>query len=186
MKEWVFFLEELSARAMLEGLLPRIVLQSVDVRYIVFEGKQDMEKQLVRRMRGYRNAEAHFIVIRDQDSGDCQTIKARLKQFCVAAGHPNAIIRIACHELESFYLADLAAVEQGLGITGIAKRQTHQKFRTPDWLGSPSQELKKLTRGRYQKISGSRAIGPYLDIDNTRSHSFKILVEALRRISVKE
>lgn len=39
MKEWVFFLEELSARAMLEGLLPRIVPQSVDVRYIVFEGK---------------------------------------------------------------------------------------------------------------------------------------------------
>ncbi len=186
MKEWVFFLEELSARAMLEGLLPRIMPQSVDVRYIVFEGKQDMEKQLVRRMRGYRNANAHFIVIRDQDSGDCQTIKARLKQFCIDAGRPNAVIRIACCELESFYLADLAAVEQGLGITGIAKRQTHQKFRTPDRLGSPSQELKKLTKGQYQKINGSRAIGPHLDTENTCSHSFKMLVEALRRINVEE
>ena len=78
MKEWVFFLEELSARAMLEGLLPRIAPQWADIRYIVFEGKQDMEKQLVRRMRSYRNTDAHFIVIRDQDSGNCQVIKARL------------------------------------------------------------------------------------------------------------
>lgn len=37
MKEWVFFLEELSARAMLEGLLPRIAPQPADIRYIVFE-----------------------------------------------------------------------------------------------------------------------------------------------------
>lgn len=87
-----------------------------------------MEKQLVRRMRSYRNTDAHFFVIRDQDSGDCQVIKARLQQFCIAAGRPNAIIRIACRELESFYLADLIAVEQGLGVTGIAKRQTHHKF----------------------------------------------------------
>lgn len=107
-----------------------------------------MEKQLVRRMRSYRNTDAHFIVIRDQDSGDCHAIKARLQQFCIAAGRPNAIIiRIACRELKVFYLADLIAVEQGLGVTGIAKRQTHHKFRTPDRLGSPSQELQKLTSG---------------------------------------
>ena len=186
MKEWVFFLEELSARAMLEGLLPRIAPQWADIRYIVFEGKQDMEKQLVRRMRSYRNTDAHFIVIRDQDSGNCQVIKARLQQFCIAAGRPNAIIRIACRELESFYLADLIAVEQGLCVTGIAKRQTHHKFRTPDRLGSPSQELEKLTSGRYEKIGGSRAISPHLDLDNTRSHSFKMLVEALRRTASKE
>ncbi|HOW76959.1 MAG TPA: DUF4276 family protein [Candidatus Competibacteraceae bacterium] len=108
------------------------------------------------------------------------------EEFCINAGRPNAVIRIACCELESFYLADLAAVEQGLGITGIAKRQTHQKFRTPDRLGSPSQELKKLTKGQYQKINGSRAIGLHLDTENTRSHSFKMLVEALRRINVEE
>ena len=104
-------------------------------------------------MRSYRNTEAYFIVIRDQDSDDCRAIKARLKQFCVDAGHPTTIVRIACCELESFYLADLAAVEQGLGITGLAKRQTHQKFRTPDRLGSPSQKLKVLTKGYYQKGS---------------------------------
>ncbi len=186
MSEWVFFLEEPSARAMLEGLLPRIAPHRVDVRYVVFEGKQDMEKQLVRRMRGYRHADARFIIIRDQDSGDCHVTKARLKQFCVNAGHPNAVIRIACHELESFYLADLAAVEQGLGITGISNLQKNNKFRAPDRLGSPSLELHALTKGRYQKIGGSRAIGPHLDLDNTRSHSFRMLVDTLRRMAFEE
>ena len=186
MSEWVFFLEEPSARGMLEGLLPRIAPQHMAVRYIVFEGKQDMEKQLVRRMRGYRQADARFFIIRDQDSGDCLIIKTRLKQFCRDADRPTTVIRIACHELESFYLADLAAVEQGLGISGIASRQTSQKFRTPDRLGSPSRELTALTKGRYQKISGSRAIAPHLDLENTRSHSFKVLVDALRRMAVEE
>ena len=83
-------------------------------------------------------------------------------------------------------IRDRIAVEQGLCVTGIAKRQTHHKFRTPDRLGSPSQELEKLTSGRYEKIGGSRAISPHLDLDNTRSHSFKMLVEALRRTASEE
>jgi len=182
MRELVFFLEELSVRSMLEGLLPKIISQDISARFIVFEGKQDLEKQLVRRLRGYRNKEADFIVIRDQDSGDCRAIKARLSGLCAEAGCPKAMVRIACRELESFYLADLVAVEKGLGITGIARHQRNRKFRAPDRLGSPSQELKALTKGRYQKISGSRAIGSHLDPANGRSHSFKLLVATVRRL----
>jgi len=185
MSELVFFLEEPSAKAMLEGLLPRILQQDNAIRYVVFEGKQDLEKQLVRRMRGYRKPDACFIVVRDQDSGDCVAIKQRLAVLCVEAGRPDAIIRIACRELESFYLADLAAVEQGLSVTGLVRQQNHAKFRAPDRLGSPSQELKSLTKGLYQKIGGSRAIGPFLDPENSRSNSFKVLVEAIRHLATQ-
>lgn len=185
MRELVFFLEEFSAQAMLEGFLPKFVPRSISIRYIVFDGKQDLEKQLVRRLRGYRNKEADFVVIRDQDSGDCQMIKARLEKLCIDAGCPKTVVRIACRELESFYLADLLAVEKGLGITGIARHQGSKKFRAPDRLGSPSQELKVLTKGRYQKISGSRAIGHHLDPANSRSHSFTVLVEAVRRMAAQ-
>lgn len=183
MSELVFFLEELSAKAMLEGLLPRILQQGSAIRYIVFEGKQDLEKQLVRRMRGYRKPDARFVVVRDQDSGDCVAIKQRLAALCREAGRPDAIVRIACRELESFYLADLAAVEQGLSVAGLERQQNHAKYRTPDRLGSPSQELKSLTKGLYQKIGGSRAIGPHLDPENSRSNSFKVLVEAIRHFA---
>lgn len=183
MRELVFLLEEASAQAMLEGLLPKLLLAGTPVRYLVFEGKSDLERQLVRKVRGYRNQEARFIVIRDQDSHpDCTAVKVRLAGLCQEAGKPEALVRIACRELESFYLADLAAVEKGLELSGLARRQGHRKFRSPDYLGSPSNELATLTKGCYQKISGSRAIGPWLDPDNVRSDSFRNLVAGIRRL----
>lgn len=184
MRELVFLLEEASAQAMLEGLLPKLLLDGTTVRYLVFEGKSDLEKQLARKVKGYRNQVARFIVLRDQDSApDCTAIKAKIVSLCTSAGKPDTLVRIACRELESFYLADLAAVENGLEFTGLARHQGKQKFRSPDYLGSPSRELARLTKGRYQKVGGSRAIGPWLDPDNTRSDSFRNLVTGIRRIS---
>ncbi|MEY2633463.1 MAG: hypothetical protein RIR00_2117 [Pseudomonadota bacterium] len=79
MKELVFLLEEDSARAMLQSLLPRLLSPEIGFRLIPFQGKQDLEKQCVRRIRGYINPEARFIVLRDQDSApDCRVIKSRL------------------------------------------------------------------------------------------------------------
>ena len=184
MRELVFLLEELSAQAMLEGLLPNLLPQAATVRYLVFEGKSDLEKQLVRKVKGYRNPEARFVVLRDQDSApDCLVIKAKIVALCANAGKSDVLVRIACRELESFYLADLAAVEKGLVLTGLAKHQGKQKFRNPDYLGSPSRELATLTKGRYQKVGGSRAIGPWLDPNNTRSDSFRNLVAGIQKIS---
>lgn len=44
MRELVFLLEEASAKAMLESLLPRILHEETRFRCIPFEGKQDLEK----------------------------------------------------------------------------------------------------------------------------------------------
>lgn len=187
MKELVFCLEELSAKAMLEGLLPRIFSKNEFVfRYIVFQGKQDLEKQLPRKLKGYCNTEAHFVVIRDQDSySNCIELKNKLRDLCEKAGKPNVLIRIACRELESFYLADLKAVEQGLKINGLAKHQEIRKFRNPDYLSSPSSELKTLTKGKYQKVGGSRAIGVHLDLNNERSDSFRNLISGIRHLTTR-
>ncbi len=154
------------------------------LRFIPFQGKQDLEKQLVRRIRGYQNPEARFLVLRDQDSNpDCTAVKARLTALCHEAGRSDTVVRIACRELETFYLADLAAVEKGLDLKGLAKHQGSRKFRSPDHLGSPAKELTTLTKGYYQKIGGSRAIGPCLDPSNTRSDSFRNLVAGIRKAS---
>jgi hypothetical protein len=56
MIEIVFLLEEPSAKAMIEGILPKIILEiNINVRYIIFEGKQDLEKQITRKLQGYNN-----------------------------------------------------------------------------------------------------------------------------------
>ncbi|MBS4052601.1 MAG: DUF4276 family protein [Methylomonas sp.] len=184
MKELVFLLEEASAKALLTTLLPRLLNAEISFRLIPFEGKQDLEKQLVKRIRGYQNQNARFIVLRDLDSHpDCLALKQRLIALCHETGKAeNCLVRLACRELEAFYLADLAAVERALTVSGLSKKQNTSKFRTPDALGSPSRELKQLTGQVYEKIAGSVAIGEHIELDNTRSPSFRNLISGIRRL----
>jgi hypothetical protein len=188
MTELVFFLEEESAKALLAGLLPRLIPlgSPIETRFIVFEGKQDLHRQLEKKLRGYLNRQARFIVLRDQDRQDCREVKRSLVARCKKAGRPDAVVRIACHELEAFYLGDLRAVESGLRIRGLAVKQGKAKFRDPDHLQSPSLELEKLTNYRYQKVAGSRAIAPHLDLDQPGSRSFRHLIHAIRRASARQ
>jgi len=181
----VFFLEEPSARVLLEGLVPRILpMEHIALRCVVFQGKQDLEKQLVRKLRSWCAPNTLFIVMRDQDSAECKAVKQRLTELCHQAGRPDALVRVACREIESWYLGDLAAVERALHLKGIARKQQHKKFRDPDRLGSPSRELRTLTGGCYQKVGGSRAIGPYLRLDGeNRSTSFGHFLRGVARVT---
>ncbi|PPV06988.1 DUF4276 family protein [Xanthomonas bromi] len=187
MRELVFLLEEPSARAMLESLLPRILSDDIQYRLIAFEGKQDLEKQLERRIRGYQNPLARFVILRDLDSHpDCRAVKQNLLETCRLSGRIQfCLVRIACTELETFYLADLAAVGMALKMSKLASHQNNRKFRSPDAIGNPSKELKLITGNRYQKVAGSREIGKYLQLDNARSASFRNLVTGVRRMEAE-
>jgi hypothetical protein len=178
----VLFLEEPSAREMLAGLLPRMLPPDMAFRCVVFEGKQDLEKRLLGKLRGWQAPDTLFVVLRDKDQGDCIQTKERLTRICRDSGRPETLVRIACHELESWYLGDLKAVEQGLGITALARHQAKAKFQHPDRLANPVQELRRLTSNRYQKVSGSRVIGHHLALDGNASHSFSVFISGIRRL----
>ena len=184
MNQLVFFLEEPSAREMLKNFLPRILPEPdhITVRYVVFDGKQDLERQLGRKLRGWLTPNTRFVVMRDKDQADCLKVKRCLVGICRDAGKPDVLVRIPCHELESWYLGDLNAVEQGLQIPGLAQQQERAKYRRPDRIANPVQELRKLTKEQYQKIAGSRAIGLHLSPNANRSHSFTVFVSGLRRL----
>jgi len=182
MKTLVFFLKEPSAKEMLAGVLPRILPENTQIRYFVFRGKQDLEKNLKRKLRGWRLPDSVFVVMRDQDSGDCKAVKSRLADLCGEAGRKDTLVRVACRELESFYLGDLAAVEQGLGVKGLKAQQLGRKFRNPDALGNPAEELRRLTSNVYDKVAGSRAIAPYLTLEGNLSRSFNVLLSGIRNI----
>jgi len=183
-KELVFFLEEPSAREMLEGVLPRLLPPDVMPRYVVFQGKQDLHKRLGKKLKGWIKQDVKFVVLRDKDSGDCVETKKQLLAICQDANRDDVLIRIACHELESWYLGDLSAVEKGLDIGGLAKNQDSRKYRDPDHLSNPYQELKRQTKQAYQKVSGSRNIGIHLSLgdNHNRSHSFKVFISGIRRL----
>ena len=178
----VFFLEEKSAEIMLEGILPQILPEGVEHKCVVFEEKQDLEKRLPKRLRGWQHIEeTKFIVLRDQDSADCRLIKQRLVEICQKAGRPETLVRIACRELESFYLGDLAAVGQAFDKANLGRQQEGRKFRNPDMLSNPVQELQKLVPD-YQKLSGSRKIASQMKIDANKSESFNALIRGIRNL----
>ena len=180
----VFLLEEPSIREMLKGLLPRLVPDIADITYIVFEGKSDLERNIVRRLRKWRHPESAFVVVRDQDSSDCIGLKEALVRKCREAGRGDAVVRIVCRELESWYFGDLAAVERGLGVPALVRHEARSKYRVPDDIQAPSRELMKITRNVYQKVAGSKAIGRYMRLDMNRSHSFRVFLEGVRRAAV--
>ncbi|MDP8244211.1 MAG: DUF4276 family protein [Candidatus Hinthialibacter antarcticus] len=182
MKTLVFFLEEPSAKEMLKGVLPKVIPEGIYPDFKIFEGKQDLEKNLGKILRAWNTPDCVFMILQDQDSGDCKIIKETLFQICDNATNSPVMVRIACRELESFYLGDLEAVEKGLKIPGLSQKQNKEKFRHPDRLGTPSMELSNLTKGAYQKVSGSRAIAPHLDLNNNKSLSFKMLINGVKKL----
>ena len=91
----------------------------------------------------------------------------------------NLVIRIACHELESWYFGDLTAVEKALKREGLIKYKVKKKYRDPDNIQNPSKELEKITKGDYQKNLGSKAIG---SLDKNTSPSFQSFVKGIQKL----
>ena len=180
MKTLVFLLEGRAERVFLEGFLPRAFPAVADPErfappiYITFDGKYDLQNELRRKIRGWNAPNSVFIVLQDQDREDCHVAKNRLLLECAKARKKAAsVVRIACRELENWYLGDLAAVGT---VYDVNLRNHHKKaqFRVIDELFG-SQELKKITKQQYDKIDGSRRIAQHINIDysQNRSTSFK-------------
>lgn len=178
----VCFTEEESAKELLNVIIPKIAGPQVEFLCVSFEGKQDLNKQLERKLKKWCIPNTTFLILTDQDPNDCKALKQRLTTKVTASGKQNNTkIRIACHELESFYLGDLSAVEKAFVVKNIARKQNNTKFRNPDRLGNPKQELERLTNNEYSEITGSQLIARQLNMEGqNRSKSFNTLVNTIR------
>lgn len=175
----VFLLEEPSAAKFLEAYVPRW-RPDLEFLCIPHEGKSDLEKSIPRKIRAWQDPEARFVILRDNDGADCTVIKERLKSL--VGDERSTLIRIACQELEAWYLGDLSAVGTAYQNQSLAGLQGKSKFREPDRLVSPSTELGKLVP--YRKLRGSALLGENLGLDlaSNRSSSFRVFFEGLKRL----
>jgi Domain of unknown function (DUF4276) len=178
MKHLVFLLEEPSAQEALQAWLPAWLPEEVTPHFLVFQGKQDLEKRMTMRMRHWLQPNSRFVVLRDQDSGDCRVVKAELRTRCIDAGRPDAVVRVACRELEAFFVGDWQAVALAYGKPALARLAVKSTYRQPDELGSPSAELAKHVPG-YQKRDGARRIAPLIEPSRNTSRSFHALRSAI-------
>jgi hypothetical protein len=89
------------------------------------------------------------VILRDKDSANCHQLKQTFIEMCEKAGRTDALIRIVCHELESWFLGDLSAVDKALTANckkQVSKLQAKEKFRNPDAIRSAKQEQKPLNK----------------------------------------
>ena len=180
MNEVVFLLEEGSMEVLLDAILPRIAPGS-PYRLIAHEGRTDLQRSIPRKIRAW-GLPARFVIVHDQHSHpNCRILKRQLTDICQnARANADYIVRIACSELESWFLGDLRAIELAYGLSGLAKRQSQAKFRDPDKLTNAAEIIQTFVPG-YRKRRGAEMIGPHLDLKNNQSHSFRLFVKTAHR-----
>lgn len=176
----IFLLEERSAKVFLDSLLPRLLPSETEFLTIPHEGKQDLRRSIPRKLRAWQRSEDRFIVVHDQDSSDCRALKAELQLLCLSAGRSDVKIRIACRELEAWYLGDLASLDLAYG-TQLQRLKDSKLLRTPDGVVNPSQELSRRIP-TFSKIDAARKLGRVIDLENNGSMSFRLLLETVRQL----
>jgi len=174
----VILLEEPSARDLLIGLLPRLLPDSVHVHYLVFEGKQDLEGQLVRKLRGWRMPDSAFVVLRDQDAAECRAVRARLAKLVEESGRTPSLVRVACRDLESWIVGDWHAIAEAFERPDLADLGLKERYREPDTLVRPVEALRTHIP-EYQKRDGARRVGGLLDPRRNQSRSFRTFCAGL-------
>ena len=183
----VFMLEEESAKHLLKELLPRILSgfeQRVTCRLIPHQGKGDLQKSIPIKLKAWLAPNTFFIILHDQDSHDCKELKQKLQQLCAQRAKHEPLIRIICQELVAWYFGDLDAVEKAFPSFRANKYKNKRKFRNPDAINKPSNELKWIVRG-FSKNIAAREIPRHMDIDSNASTSFNHLISGLQNL-VKE
>jgi hypothetical protein len=175
----VFLTEEPSMATLLDGLLPRL-FPGLAFRCVPHEGKNDLKRSIPRKLRAWEH-DARFIVLIDNDGGDCLARKQEIARLCAEAGRPDTLVRIVCQELEAWYLGDFPAVAEAFKAPKLATFGGKAKYRNPDALNKPSVDLARLVPA-FQKISGARAIADHLRRDANASASFQALVSGVERL----
>ena len=110
----VFLLEEESMKHFLDGILPKILPPDVGFITVPHEGKSDLQKSVPIKLRAWKEPGVKFVIVQDQDTGDCRELKRKLVELCGDTTQ-EVLIRIACHELEAWYFGDLEAVSKAYG-----------------------------------------------------------------------
>jgi hypothetical protein len=179
----VFLLEESSIENVLNELLPKLIPPKISYICVSHQGKQDLAKSIPRKLKAFKNFSPNtkFVIVHDQDSHDCQKLKKELLEICKNASDAQVLIRIICHELESWFLGDLAAVAKAYNLNSLSQKQNNRKYREPDQLNSAKQELQKLVK-EYYAGTHSKRIAPHLSLTENRSRSFQIFIQGIKNV----
>lgn len=197
-----FLLEEPSAKAALDVLLPRLLPTGSTFDCLPHRGKTDLLARLPGRLRTYARrlpAEPHLrvVVLMDADT-NCRARKQELEQLVAAAGlltktsAPNGqafqvLTRLAVTELEAWFLGDPAAIQ-------AAYPRVHpHHFKglptNPDTIADAWETLWRVLQkaGLFNagkaKVTWAAAIAPHLEPSRNSSVSFEYFCHGLAALT---
>lgn len=177
----VIFTEEPSMEALVRDLINRCFPahgEFADWMILSYSGKSDLERQFPKRMKGWSWGDPRFLILRDNDGGDCRALKKHLCSLAAASGKPYKV-RIVCQELEGWFIGDSLAVNAAYPRCKFSNDTA--KYRDPDRLTNASDELARLTGDRTKQTRAS-LIAPHLDPARNHSRSFRLFFETLHRL----
>ena len=166
---------------LLDRLLPRL-FPKLTFRCVPHEGKSDLESSLVRKLRNWRVPGVRFVVMRDQNGGDCHAIKARLSALCQDGRRPDSLVRIVCRELEAWYVGDVDALAAAFpsAASRIRARIAKRRFGNPDAVVQPARALAEFIPA-FRKRAAAGELGALLSRRN-RSRSYQVFLEGVERL----
>jgi len=194
-----FLVEEPSAEAALNNIVPRVAGPEHSFRVHAHQGKRDLLKGLPGRLRGYARwlpEKWRIVVLVDKDRKECRQLKGDLEQMArsaglltpTVAGSPSrvqVINRIAIEELEAWFFGDPDAIRAAYPrVSGTFERRS--RYRDPDAVkGGTWEALEQMLqcagyfRGGLAKIEAATAISEHMDPNRNRSGSFCAFRDAL-------
>lgn len=192
--------EEPSAEAALQNLVPKILGTNVEYNFIVFEGKPDLLASLPRRLKGYRSwipQDWRIVVVVDADESGCEQLKQRLETEAAQCGFVTpararsgglaqfeVLIRLPVYELEAWFFGDVPAMVAAYA--GVSESlATKRRYRNPDAIPRAWEALEQVLqnaghhRNGLAKIRAAREISAHMDPERNRSLSFQMFRSGL-------
>jgi hypothetical protein len=186
-KRLEILVEERSMEAFLRNLIPKLLPNNFTVDHNCFiyphQGKTDLQKRLANRLKAYKSYpdDVIIIIIQDQDSSDCVLLKNKLIELIEKNNSTiDYLVRIACRELENWYLGDLDAVESIYPKSKASRKKNKAKFRVPDLLNG-SEEMRKFSNS-FTKVACAKKMGKQIKVDTNKSKSFGHFVSGLQKL----
>ena len=191
-------LEEPSAEAFFQELLPKLLPEGTLVKPIVFSGKTDLLKKLSSRLRAYSHwlpVDHRIVVLVDEDRADCVALKKQLEDAARAAGlvtkstsgdKPFKVLnRVAVEELEAWFFGDVKALVNAFpGVSPHLNKQA--KYRNSDGIaGGTWEALERVLqnagyyKGGLPKIEVARTMGKHMNPASNTSPSFNCFTSGL-------
>jgi len=183
------YVEEPSAKEALDRLMPKLIGKENTFKVHPFRGKQQLLKEIPKRLRGYARwlpDDWRIAVLVDEDRQDCLELKSRLVAGAKAAGLEDRVLcRVVVEELEAWFFGDvdaLRAVYPKVPKT-LANRAP---FRDPDAIAGGTWEAldRVIRKAGYSegliKTATARAVAEHMDPERNTSNSFGVFRDGIR------